>query len=264
MPVEVEGIAAAREAQRVLRAADYPCPEPLSGPDAVEGRVLALETLMGEGGTPDGRDPGNRRLLAGGLARHIALLRGRPDLLNGAGPGPSWCRYEAGPWPVPHDPIVDFSVHPRRLRLARHVRRGGGRPSPRPPRRWRGGRGSCRLVLRQRYGVRRCTRGHLRLGAGRRRRGRDRRLHRGLLRRELDQRGWALDAGGGGRVPARLRRPTWCTPTSHEQRAAAGAAAWILAFNARWDLGMRELGQAEGATLTLVREREDDYLAITW
>ena len=112
MPVEVEGIAVAREAQRVLRAADFPCPEPLSGPDAVEGRVLTLETLMGDGETPDGRDPGNRRLLAGGLARHIALLRGRPCLLDGTGPGPSWCRYQAGPWPVPHDPIVDFSSTP--------------------------------------------------------------------------------------------------------------------------------------------------------
>src|SRR3954454_3721953 len=72
MPVNFDAIAAARKAQRVLSAADFPCPEPLSGPDAVEGRVLTLETLTGQGRTPDARDPGNRRLLAEGLARHIA------------------------------------------------------------------------------------------------------------------------------------------------------------------------------------------------
>jgi hypothetical protein len=52
--------------------------------------------------------------------------------------------------------------------------------------------------------------------------------------------------------------------TAPEQRAAAGAAAWILAFNARWDLGMHEPGQAESATLALVRDRQDDYLSLTW
>ncbi len=83
----------------------------------------------------------------------------------------------------------------------------------------------------------------------------------------------ASSTSGGGlstpeEVAAFLRdydAAPWCTPDrSHEQRAAAGAAAWILAFNARWELGMRELGRAEGATLTLVRERQDDYLALTW
>jgi hypothetical protein len=52
--------------------------------------------------------------------------------------------------------------------------------------------------------------------------------------------------------------------TGPEQRAAAGAAAWILAFNARWELGLRQPGQDDGATMTLVRERQHDYLALTW
>ena len=52
--------------------------------------------------------------------------------------------------------------------------------------------------------------------------------------------------------------------TGREQRAAAAAAAWILAFNARWELALRTDGEAEGATLRLVRERQQDYLSLTW
>lgn len=112
LPVDVGAVTAARDAQRLLRAAGFPCPEPLSGPDEVRGRVLTAETLLGEGSTPDGHDPGHRRELAAGLTRHIDLLRGRSDLVGRAGPGPSWCRYQSGPWPVPHDPIVDFRATP--------------------------------------------------------------------------------------------------------------------------------------------------------
>jgi hypothetical protein len=38
----------------------------------------------------------------------IEILRGRPDLIDRAGSGPSWCHYQGGPWPVPHDAMVDF------------------------------------------------------------------------------------------------------------------------------------------------------------
>lgn len=33
-----------------------------------------------------------------------------PDLVRRAGPGPSWCRYQTGPWPVPHDALLDLST----------------------------------------------------------------------------------------------------------------------------------------------------------
>ncbi|MET1006662.1 MAG: hypothetical protein ABWX96_14020, partial [Propionibacteriaceae bacterium] len=49
-----------------------------------------------------------------------------------------------------------------------------------------------------------------------------------------------------------------------EQLTAAAAAAWILAFNARWELGLREPGAPEGETLTLVRERGEHYLSLSW
>lgn len=44
-------------------------------------------------------------------------------------------------------------------------------------------------------------------------------------------------------------------PLSHrEQRAAAGAAAWILAFNARWQVALIDLGHCDEATVALVRD----------
>ena len=35
-----------------------------------------------------------------------------PDLVARLGPGPAWTRYHGGPWPLPHDPIFDFSRTP--------------------------------------------------------------------------------------------------------------------------------------------------------
>jgi len=110
-PVDVEAVLIANEAQRVLAAAEFPCADPLAGPDEVEGRTLAAETLF-EGPAPDGRDPAIRLLLADGLARHIEILRGEAGLLRRTGRGPSWCQYQSGPWPVPHDTFVDFRTTP--------------------------------------------------------------------------------------------------------------------------------------------------------
>ena len=107
-PVDLEAATASVDAQRVLAEAGFPCPVPLAGPDDVDGRVLTAETLI-DGASPDGRNPGIRRLLAHGLARHIEILRTRPDFVARVGSGPSWCRYQGGPWPVPHDTMVDFS-----------------------------------------------------------------------------------------------------------------------------------------------------------
>jgi hypothetical protein len=219
---------------------------------------------MGDGQTPDGRDPGDRRLLAEGLARHIALLRGRPDLLHGAGPGPSWCRYQAGPWPVPHDPIVDFRSTPDGYAWLDTFAAAAADQIL-------AHRDAGELVV-----------GHADWYSG------NAAVAGGALVATFD---WELvtdaeaviagftaacfaassTSGGGLSTPedvtAFLRdydALRGAPLTAHEQRAAAGAAAWILAFNARWDLGMHRPGQAEGATLTLVRERHDDYLSLDW
>ncbi|MBA3523111.1 MAG: hypothetical protein H0T85_00865, partial [Geodermatophilaceae bacterium] len=50
--------------------------------------------------------------IAAGLAEHIDLLRPVPGLTSRAGLGPAWCRYQDGPWPVPHDTIFDFRATP--------------------------------------------------------------------------------------------------------------------------------------------------------
>ena len=106
-PVDTDAIQTAHDAQHELVRSGFPCALPLVGPDAVDGHLLTAETLM-DGTTPDGRDPAGRRLLADGLARHIDILRHHSDLVGRAGRGPSWCHYQSGPWPVPHDTFVDL------------------------------------------------------------------------------------------------------------------------------------------------------------
>lgn len=92
----------------LLSAASFPRPTPLSGPHEAEGRVVTTQTLL-SGDVPDGHDPVHRSLLACGLDQHIELLRHHPDLISRAGAGRSWCHNAAGPWPVPHDTLVDFT-----------------------------------------------------------------------------------------------------------------------------------------------------------
>lgn len=263
-PVDLEAIAAARDAKRLLRAANFPCPEPLSGPDEVDGLILSLETLLGDGGIPDGRDPENRRLLASGLAWHIDLLRGRSDLLQRAGSGPSWCHYHAGPWPVPHDPIVDFRSTPHGYAwLDTYAQRAADQ------------------ILTHRAFKEEVV-GHADWYAG------NVAVSADALVASFD---WELVAdteaviagftaacyaasstSGGGlstpeEVAAFLRDyevARGAPLTGHEQRAAAGAAAWILAFNARWELALIEHGHDGIGTLALVRQRHEDYLSLRW
>jgi hypothetical protein len=52
--------------------------------------------------------------------------------------------------------------------------------------------------------------------------------------------------------------------STREQRAAAGAAALILAFNARWQVALTDVGHGDEATVALVRDCRQDYLSLTW
>lgn len=262
-PVDLEATRAAGDAQRLLSAAGFPCAWPLAGPEEVAGRVLTAETMV-EGTSPDGRDPAYRRLLARELARHIALLRDAPDLVRRAGPGPSWCQYQSGPWPVPHDTVVDFRSTP-------------------PGYEWLDafGRRAADQVLTHRD-AEAVVVGHADWYAG----------NAAVVGDELvGTFDWELVAdaeavvagfaaacyaasssGGGGlstpeEVAAFLgdydgarARPL----SGSEQRAAAGAAAWIVAFNARWQVGLIDLGLCDQATVSLVRDRGEDYLSLTW
>ncbi|WP_328291533.1 phosphotransferase [Kineococcus sp. NBC_00420] len=112
-------LAAAVQAQRHLAARGYPCPRPVHGPTVEDGRVVVAETLLSEGELADATEPAVRRALVAGLAEQIDLLRplAADPVLGGplrAG-APAWARYEEGPWPVPHDPIFDFTHRPERF-----------------------------------------------------------------------------------------------------------------------------------------------------
>lgn len=52
--------------------------------------------------------------------------------------------------------------------------------------------------------------------------------------------------------------------SSGERRAAAGAAAWILAFNARWQVGLIVHDLCDHATIELVQDHRADYLTPPW
>jgi hypothetical protein len=236
---------------------------PLAGPDRVDGRVLTAETLI-EGATPDGRDPASRLLLAEGLARHIEILGARPDLVARAGAGPSWCRYQAGPWPVPHDTIVDF----------RSTRSGYE---------WLDdfGRRAAEQILAHRDAAKVVV-GHADWYAG------NTAVSGNVLVGTFD---WELVADteaviagfaaacyaasstGGGGLSTPEEVASFLTDydsvraqplVEQERRAAAGAAAWILAFNARWQVGLIDHGLCDEATVTLVRDRGEDFLTLSW
>jgi hypothetical protein len=49
-----------------------------------------------------------------------------------------------------------------------------------------------------------------------------------------------------------------------ERRAAAAAAAWILAFNARWQVALIGHNLCHYATIALVQNRQEDYLTSSW
>jgi hypothetical protein len=261
-PVDLQAVAAATEAKSLLVAAGYPCPQPYSGPDEVDGHVLVAEALLSRGAAPDGRDPDMRRLLADGLARHVDILRQDDTLPARAGIGPAWCQYQHGPWPTPHDPIVDFTTCP-------------------PGYEWLDAfaeRASEQVLTYRGDDV---VAGHADWYAG------NCAVEDGRLVGTFD---WELVAdteaviagftascfasssssGGGLSTPEEVLTVLQDYEVARgarfdraEQRAAAAAAAWIVAFNARWETAMRP-GSDDGATTALLRGRGEDYLALSW
>ena len=216
------------------------------------------------GALPDGRDPAIRPLLAEGLARHIKILRDHPALVHGAGPGPSWCQYQDGPWPVPNDTMVDFRSTPDGFEWLDAF-----------------GQRAADQVLANRE-AKQVVVGHADWYAG------NTAVVDGALVGTFD---WELVAdteaviagfaascyassptGGGGlstpeEVAAFLRdyENVRTQPFSAcERRAAAAAAAWILAFNARWQVALIGHNLCHDTTIALVQNRQEDYLTSSW
>lgn len=262
-PTDLESAAIAVDAQRFLVSSGFPCATPLAGPERVEGRTLTAESLI-EGTRPDGRDPGMRRVLAEGLAVHIDLLRARPDLVSRVGPGPSWCRYQAGPWPEPHDSAVDLASTPAGFEWLDSL-----------------GRRASEQILTNRdadsvvVGHADWYAGNTVVAAG---------ALAGTFNWELVADSEAVIAGfaaacyaasstsGGGlstppETAAFLREYEEAAQRSFSERerhAATGAAAWIIAFNARWHVGLLDTDHFDPETLSMAREDGEEYLEASW
>ena len=181
-----------------------------------------------------------------------------------AGAGPSWCRYQAGPWPIPHDTLVDFRSTPTGYEWLDTF-----------------GRRAADQILAHRD-AKNVVVGHADWYAG------NTAISDNVLVGTFD---WELVAdteaviagfaaacyaasstGAGGlstpeEVAAFMR--DYDTVRRHplldrEQRTAAAAAGWIIAFNARWQVGLIDHGLGDEATLALARTRGEDYLSLSW
>ncbi len=258
-PVDLANRMAGVRAQHALVGAGFPCPVPISGPDRFGELVLSAETLTDDGEPADGRDPLTRRAIAAGLARHIELLRPHPELMASVGKGPAWNRYEDGPWPVPHDPIFDFSDTPAGYGWLDEVAAEASRQILTH-------RGEEVVIAHgDWYG------GNLLVADGAVSATFDWDL---MADTEAVVAGMAAacyaassTAGGGLSDPAEVTafladyddlRPL----SPPERRAAAGAATWILAFNARCELGLLDGEPAPGSPIALLRDHRRDYLDV--
>ena len=260
-PAELDAIRVTNDAQRVLVGSGFPCAMPLAGPEEVDGHVLTAESMI-VGTAPDGRDPAHRLLLAEGLARHIEILRDHPDVVRRAGPGPSCCHYQAGPWPVPHDTLVDFRSTPAGFEWLDEF-----------------GQRAADQVLAHRD-AESVVAGHADWYAG------NTAVSGGVLVGTFD---WELVAdteaviagfaaacfGASSTGSAGLSTPEEVALfmrdyddvrsqrlTDRERRTAAGAAAWILAFNARWQVALIDHDYFDEALVSLVRTRGEKYLSL--
>lgn len=110
-PTSVQRLTEVVGCQRILSAADFPCPRPVDDPVTWDSRVITLESWQDPGDLADARQPAIRRAIARALAEQVRILRSvQADAL--AEDRPAWTRYEGGPWPVPHDSFFDFTVTP--------------------------------------------------------------------------------------------------------------------------------------------------------
>lgn len=263
-PADLEALGVVVDALGLLSTAGFPCPPPLSGPDDVDGRVVTTQTLL-SGEVPDGHDPATRLLLARGLAQHIELLRHHPGIIGRAGAGPSWCHYAGGPWPVPHDTLVDFTTTT-------------------PGYEWldQFGRRASDQILAHRD-VDTVVVGHADWYAG------NCVVANGALVGTFD---WELVAdteaviagfaaacygqratsAGGLSTPEQVADfmrdydSARAAPLNEAERTtAAAAAAWICAFTARWQVALLEHDLSDDYPHVIqVQQRQDDYLGLTW
>ena len=118
---DVERLTAAVSCQRFLADARYPCPSPLDAPVEVDGHVVLLEALLDRGERGDAHHAVTRRAMAQALSEQIRILRSVPGLQSSLVKPPAWAAYDHGPWPIPHDPIFDFTATPVGFEWLDHI-----------------------------------------------------------------------------------------------------------------------------------------------
>ncbi len=262
-PVDLAARLATVRAQRMLADAGFPAPRPISDTAEFRGLVLTTEELVTAGSRGDARVSAVRRALAHGLATHVAILRAHPEIAASAGPGPAWCRHQDGPWPEPHDPIFDLRETPSGFAwLDEYAAEAASR--------LREGDQNDRTV------------GHADWYIG------NARFSGDALVGTFD---WDLVAApephiagfaaaaftDGGTDVQDLPRPEEVRDflTDYEgargrpfgpgeQRQAAAATAWTLAYNARCQLAFLDGDPQPGTALRLLADSGKDYLELRW
>jgi Phosphotransferase enzyme family len=258
-------LAAAVACQRILADAGYPCPKPLDGPVTTGPRVVVLESWLDAGEVGDAHQPVIRRSMAQALAQQMKLLRGAPAAASPLANPPAWVDYQAGPWPVPHSPIFDFTVTPPGFEWLDHLARDaadtiGPRREPEVIAHSDWYCGNLRFVgaqLTAAYDWDSLTAHHEPVLAG---------VAAGA---HTDGSSNGAAAPTPQEVAAFLAdyddqrgRPF----TGPEQATAAGAATWVMAYNARCQLHNQLLGHppGEGSFLQLLSRHRDGYLQLRW
>jgi Phosphotransferase enzyme family len=262
---DLDRLAAAVSCQRVLAQAGYPCPVPLDGPVAAGSQVVLVESRLDRGQVGDAHQADIRRSMAQTLARHLELLRAVPATSSPLVDPPAWVDYEGGPWPVPHDPIFDFTVTPPGFqwldRLAQHATEVlGPRPQPQVVAHSDWYCGNLRFVgaeLVAAYDWDSLTAHSEVVLAG---------VAAGVhtdggtqgaaAPTPQEVAGFLADYGG------QRDRPF----AGSEQAAAVAAATWVMAYNARCQLHNQTLGHppAEGSFLHTLSRYREDYLRLRW
>jgi hypothetical protein len=262
---DVGRLAAAVACQRILADAGYPCPRPLDGPVAAGPGVVVVESWLDRGEVADAHRPAIRRSMVQALAQQLELLRVVPAATSPLADPPAWVDYQAGPWPVPHDPIFDFTVTPAGFewldRLAQDAAEVlGPRQQPQVIGHSDWYCGNLRFVdaeLTAAYDWDSLTAHTEPVLAG---------VAAGV---HTDGSVQGAAAPTPDEVAAFLadydqqrERPF----TGAEQAAAAAAATWVMAYNARCQLHNQTLGHpvGEGSFLHMLARHRKDYLRLLW
>jgi hypothetical protein len=264
-PVDLGRLAAATACQRLLADHGFPCPRPLDGPAITDGRVAVLESRLDRGEPGDAHQPQHRGAMARALADQVEILRSARAAAAALTDPPAWAAYERGPWPVPHDPIFDFTSTPEGFewldRIAQDATDALG-PRPAPDAighsdwecqnvRFSDGRVSAAydwdsLLAHAEPILAGLAAGHHTQGS---------------------------IQGAGAPTPeevaAFLADYDRCRPTPFtrsQQTAAAAAATWVLAYNARCTVSAEALGYppAEGSALRMLARYRHAYLEQRW